>query len=55
MTHVRLLQRQLSRSWGVQSPEALAQLLASLETMAGRDDVPADLRPVLAGLPKLLT
>ncbi len=55
MTPVRLLQRQLSRNWGVQSPEALAELLATLGAMAGRDDVPADLRPLLAGLPKLLT
>ncbi len=54
MTPVRLLQRQLSRNWGVQSPEALAALLTSLGGMADRDDVPADLRPVLAGLPKLL-
>ena len=54
MTPVRLLQRQLSRNCGVQSPEALASLLALLGNLADRTDVPADLQPVLAGLPKLL-
>ena len=54
MTPIRLLQRQLSRNFGVQSPDALASLLASLGSLADRTDVPADLQPVLAGLPKLL-
>ncbi|MBY0463332.1 MAG: response regulator [Burkholderiales bacterium] len=54
MTPVRLLQRQLLRNWGVQSPEALTALLASLGSLADRTDVPADLQPLLAGLPKLL-
>ena len=55
MTPVRLLQRQLLRNCGIQSPEALAELLVSLASVADRADVPADLRPLLAGLPKLLT
>ena len=54
MTPVRLLLRQLSRNCGVQSPEALADLLAKLGELDGRDDVPADFRPLLVGLPKFL-
>jgi PAS domain S-box-containing protein len=55
MTPVRLLLRQLSRSCGIQSPEALADVLAKLGELNGRVDVPPDLLPLLAGLPKLLT
>ncbi|HRK39420.1 MAG TPA: ATP-binding protein [Burkholderiaceae bacterium] len=54
MTPVRLLLRQLSRSCGIQSPEALADMLGRLGALDGRDDVPADLLPLLAGLPRLL-